>query len=199
MVRAKQFGTNLMSPPHQVTELLIAWSDGDQTALERLMPLVEMELRRIAKRYMRNEAKDHLLQTTALVNEAFLRLVDQENIQWQNRVQFFGIAAKFMRRLLIDHARAAHRAKRGGSAQRVSLAEAEGVPTETPEDLLALDDALKRLAAIDRRKSKVVVLRYFGGLSVEETAELLHVSQVTVMREWSMARAWLRRGIDRRR
>ena len=180
------------------TDLLIAWSNGDQTALERLMPLVEAELRRIAKSYMRKEAKGHLLQTTALVNEAFLRLVDQENIQWQNRVQFFGIAAKFMRRLLIDFARAEHRAKRGGNAQLISLSEAEDISTETSDGLLALNEALERLATIDERKGKVVELRYFGGLSVKETAEVLQVSSVTVMRDWNMARAWLRRELNPR-
>jgi RNA polymerase sigma factor (TIGR02999 family) len=187
------------SPPHQVTELLVAWKKGDKRALDRLMPLVEAELRRLAKRYMHGEDKGHMLQTTALVNEAYLRLVDQRNVQWENRAQFYGIAAHLMRRVLIDHARAEHRAKRGGGVQRVPIEEAEGLQTETSEDLLALDDALKRLASIDQRKSKVVVLRYFGGLSIEEIANVLKVSQVTVMREWSMARAWLRREIDRAR
>ena len=178
-----------------VTELLTAWNNGDKTALERLIPLVEGELHRIAGRYMRHENEDHLLQTTALVNEAFLRLVDQKRVHWQNRAHFYGIAAQLMRRILIDHARAAHRAKRGGGAHQVSLSQAEDVVTQTPDELLALDEALKKLAAVDERKSRVVELRYFGGLSVEETAEFLQVSQVTVMRDWNMARAWLRREI----
>ena len=184
-----------MKSPSLITELLTAWSNGDKTALERLMPLVEAELHRIAGRYMQHENEGHLLQTTALVNEAFLRLVDQKKVQWQNRAHFYGIAAQLMRRILIDHARAEHRAKRGGGAHQVSLSQAEGVVTETPDELLALDEALKKLAAVDERKSRVVELRYFGGLSVEETAEFLQVSQNTVMRDWNLARAWLRREI----
>jgi RNA polymerase sigma factor (TIGR02999 family) len=184
-----------MKSRSRITELLKAWSNGDKTALERLMPVVEAELHRIARRYMQHEGENHLLQTTALVNEAFLRLVDQKHVEWQNRAHFYGIAAKLMRRILIDHARAEHRAKRGGGAYPVSLLQAEDVVTETPDDLLALDAALKKLATIDDRKSQVVELRYFGGLSVEETAEVLRVSEVTVMRDWNMARAWLRREI----
>ena len=172
-----------------------AWSKGDKTALERLMPVVEAELHRIARRYMLNENEGHLLQTTALVNEAFLRLVDQKQVHWQSRAHFYGIAAQLMRRILIDHARAEHRAKRGGGAHPVSLSQAGDVGTETPDELLALDEALKKLATIDERKSQVVELRYFGGLSVKETAEFLRVSEITVMRDWNMARAWLRREI----
>jgi len=157
------------------------------------MPVVEAELHRIARRYMLNENEGHLLQTTALVNEAFLRLVDQKQVQWQNRAHFYGIAAQLMRRILIDYARAEHRAKRGGGAYPVSLSQAGDIVTETPDDLLALDEALKKLATIDQRKSQVIELRYFGGLSVEETAESLKVSEITVMRDWNMARAWLRR------
>ncbi len=181
----------------QLTELLKAWSNGDRGALETLVPLVEAELRRIARRYMRRENAGHLLQTTALVNEAFLKLVDQHSVKWQNRAHFYGIAAQCMRRILMNHARSEHRAKRGGGARRVSFNQAEGVFTETNDDLLALDDALKQLATIDERKSKVVELRYFGGLSVEETAEVLEISPITVIRHWNLARAWLRREISR--
>jgi RNA polymerase sigma factor (TIGR02999 family) len=144
---------------------------------------------------MHQEQQGHLLQTTALVNEAFLRLVNQNEMDWQNRAHFYAIAAQFMRRILIDYARAEHRAKRGGGLQPVSLSQAKGVSAETSDELLALDEALVKLAAIDQRKSRVVELRYFGGLSVGEAAEVLHVSEVTVMRDWSMARAWLRREI----
>ena len=180
----------------QLTELLKAWGDGDRDALERLVPLVEAELRRIARRYMRGEQTGHLLQTTALVNEAFMKLVDQRSVKWQNRAHFYAIAAQCMRRVLLNHARAEHRLKRGGGARRVSFTHAEGVFAETNEDLLALDEALKRLALIDERKSKVVELRYFGGLSVEETAEVLRISPMTVVRHWNLARAWLRREIS---
>ena len=181
--------------PLQITELLKAWSNGDEQALEAVVPLIEMELRHIARRYMRNENAGHLLQTTALINEAFLKLVDQRGVKWQNRAHFYAIAAQAMRRILINHARSEHRAKRGGGAHRVSLSRAEDVSAETNDDLLALDEALKRLTVQDPRKGKVVELRYFGGLSVEETAEVLRVSTVTVMRDWSLARAWLRREI----
>jgi RNA polymerase sigma factor (TIGR02999 family) len=180
--------------PHQITELLKAWSDGDKAALESLMPIVEAELHRIAQRYMRNEHESHLLQTTALINEAFMRLVGQERVQWQNRAHFYAIAATLMRRVLLDHARAEQRAKRGGKVHPVSLSEAD-LPTETLDQLPALDEALKKLAAIDDRKSRVIELRYFGGLSVEETATVLQISEVTVMRDWRLARAWLRREI----
>jgi RNA polymerase sigma-70 factor, ECF subfamily len=179
----------------QITELLKAWSNGDKEALETIIPLIEVELHRIARRFMRNENTGHLLQTTALVNEAFLKLVDQRSVKWQNRAHFYAIAAQCMRRILINHARGEHRAKRGGGAQRVSFSRAEDVFTETNDELLALDEALTRLTVLDQRKSKVVELRYFGGLSVEETAEVLQVSPVTVMRDWNLARAWLRREI----
>lgn len=183
--------------PAQITELLKAWGEGDESALEAVLPLVEIELRRIAKRYMRQERTGHLLQTTALINEAFLNLVDQRSVKWQNRAHFYAIAAQSMRRILLNHARFEHRAKRGGGALRVSLSKAENVSPKTNNDLLALDEALKRLQAQDNRKSRVVELRYFGGLSVEETAEVLGVSGVTVIRDWNMARAWLRREISR--
>jgi RNA polymerase sigma factor (TIGR02999 family) len=186
-----------MDSTPRITELLKAWGQGDQDALEGLVPLVESELRRLAQHYMRNEARDHLLQTTALVNEAFIRLVDQRRVQWQSRAHFYGIAAHLMRRILIDHARAGHAAKRGGQAQAVSLSQVD-TPTQTADELLALDEALQRLASIDPRKSRVIELRYFGGLSVAEVAEVLDISQITVMRDWSMARAWLRREIETR-
>ena len=177
--------------PHEVTRLLLDWSDGNQHALERLLPLVDRELHRIAHHYMRKEKPGHALQTTALVNEAYLRLVDQKNVQWKNRAHFFALSAQLMRRILVDLARKRKYAKRGGSAQQVSFDEAMAVSRERGADLVALDDALNRLAVIDPRKSKVVELRFFGGLSVEETAEALHVSPLTVKRDWSMAKAWL--------
>lgn len=187
-----------MVAPLPITELLKAWRQGDHDALEALMPLVEDELRNIARRYMRNENQGHLLQTTALVNEAFMRLVDQKRVEWQSRAHFFGIAAQLMRRILVDYARSELRIKRGGGAQVVSLSQADGATEQTPEELLALDEALERLAAFDQRKSKVVELRYFGGLSVEEVAEVLSVSEVTVVRDWSVAKAWLKREIAQR-
>jgi len=185
-----------MSPPAEITELLIGWSNGDRAALDALMPLVERELHRLAHNYMRHEQAGHLLQTTALINETFLKLVDQKRVHWQNRAHFFGIAAKIMRRVLLNYARDQHRLKRGGRTIQVSLSEADAKAAESSVDLLALDDALNKLALMDERKSRVVELRYFGGLSVEETAEVLKVSQVTVMRDWNMARAWLAREIE---
>ena len=177
----------------EVTRLLLAWSQGDQTALEKLTPLVYEELRRLAHRYMVRERPDHTLQTTALVNEAYLKLVDQRDTRWQNRAHYFGIAAKIMRRILLNHARDKHREKRGGAAVQVSLSDVAIVSNEKSAELLALDEALQRLAEFDDRKSQVVELRYFGGLSVEETAEVLKVSPATVMRDWNMAKAWLAR------
>jgi RNA polymerase sigma factor (TIGR02999 family) len=179
----------------EITGLLVEWSNGDQRALERLLPLVERELHRLAHRYMRRENPDHTLQTTALVNEAYLRLIDQKKTHWQNRAHFFGIAAQIMRRILINYARDQHREKRGGKAIQVSLSEASGLPLEKTDDLLALDEALHRLAVLDERKSKVVELRYFGGLEVDEVAEVLKIAPITVMRDWKFARAWLQREI----
>lgn len=181
--------------PDQVTQLLIEWSNGDPSALERLMPLVHDELRRLAHYYMSRERPDHTLQTTALVNEAYLRLIDYKKIQWQKRTHFFAIAAQVMHRILVEHARANSRVKRGGKIRKVSLDDDEVcVFTEARSDeLLALDEALSRLAALDERKGKVVELRFFGGLTNEETAEVLNVSVNTVMRDWSLAQAWLRR------
>lgn len=185
-----------MVSPSEVTGLLIEWCNGDQTALERLVPLVEKELHRLAHHYMYQERPGHVLQTTALVNEAFLRLMDQKRVRWQNRAHFFGIAAQIMRRILLNYARDQNRIKRGGGAIQVSLSEVEVISNEKSVEIIALDDALNRLALVDERKSKVVELRYFGGLSVEETAEVLNVSPITVMRDWNMAKAWLTREID---
>jgi RNA polymerase sigma factor (TIGR02999 family) len=179
--------------PANVTELLHAWSDGDKTALDQLLPLVYDELRRQAARYLRRELAGHTLQTTALVNEAYLRLVDQKKVQWQNRAQFFGIAAQLMRRILVDHARSKRRAKRGGGDFRVTLDEAMAIAANREVDLIALDAALDRLAQIDEQQSKVVELRFFSGLNVEETAEALRVSPATVKRDWNVAKAWLYR------
>ena len=180
----------------EVTQLLAAWSDGDGSALDKLLPLVEQELRQLARRYMSRERPDHTLQTTALVNEAYLRLVDQKRARWQNRAHFFAIAAQVMRRILIDHARARAYAKRGGGARKVALDEAAVLTTERAAELVALDEALSRLAELDERKSKVVEMRYFGGLSVEETAEVLSVHPDTVTREWRRAKAFLRRELE---
>jgi RNA polymerase sigma-70 factor (ECF subfamily) len=184
-----------MPPSSDITRLLLAWSDGNQAALEQLLPLIERELHRIARHYMRREHPGHTLQTTALVNEAYFRLVDQKNVRWQNRAHFFGIAAQIMRRILLNYARDRHRLKRRADAVHVSLSEVAIITPEKSAELIALDEALKRLAAIDERKCRVVELRYFGGLSVEETAEVLGVSQITVARDWKMAKAWLAREI----
>jgi len=184
-----------MTSRSDITGLLIAWCNGDQTALDRLVPLVEKELHRLAHHYMYRERPGHTLQTTALVNEAFLRLMDQKRVRWQNRAHFFGIAAQIMRRILLNYARDQNRVKRGGGAIELSLSEVDVMSDEKSVELVALDDALKRLALVDERKSKVVELRYFGGLSIEETAEVLKVSPITVMRDWNMARAWLAREI----
>ena len=177
---------------HEITRLLKAWGAGDSAALDKLLPLVHDELRRLAHQYMRREQPGHLLQTSALVNEAYLRLIDQTQVRWQNRAHFFGIAARLMRRILVDDARRRHRDKRGGHAIQVPLDEAADVPQQQAANLLVLDDALQSLAAIDPRQSEIVELRFFGGLSIEETAEVLKVSPGTVMRDWTFARAWLR-------
>jgi|ERR1044072_1143369 RNA polymerase sigma factor (TIGR02999 family) len=183
---------------HEVTQLLIAWTDGDQTALAKLTDLVHEELYRLAKRYMGREARGHTLQTTALVNEAYLRLIDANNIQWQNRAHFFAIAANLMRRILVDYARSRNYLKRGGKALQVSLSDANLFSVEQPPDLLALDDALKTLAEMDMRKSQIIELRFFGGLSVEETAEVLQVSRDTVLRDWRLSKSWLLRELSRK-
>ena len=180
--------------PQDVTRLLVEWSNGDQAALEELMPLVYEELRRLAGRYMRRENQGHTLQTSALVNEAYLRLIDQKKVHWQNRAHFFGVAAQLMRRILVDHARNRARAKRGGGAQMVSLAEQAATPKEIA-DVIALDNALKDLAKIDPRKSQIVEMKFFGGLTNEEVAEVLKVTSRTVEREWRKAKAWLYKAV----
>ncbi len=187
-----------MTPPtHEVTELLIAWGNGDQQALDRLLPLVYAELRRLAGHYLAGERRGYTLQATALVNEAYLRLVDSGARQWQNRAHFFGVAAQMMRRVLVDHARSRHYIKRGGGAQQVSFDEGAIVSPERAAEIVALDDALTALAEVDERKSRIVESRFFGGLSIEETAEALQVSPGTVMRDWTLAKAWLRREMSK--
>jgi RNA polymerase sigma factor (TIGR02999 family) len=178
---------------HGVTQLLIDWSNGDQSAFDKLMPLIDEELRRLAHHYMSRERVGHTLQTTALVNEAFLKLVNRKNLQWQNRAHFFGLAAQVMRTILVDHARSHASAKRGGGARNLELDEALLVSQQKASEVVALDEALNQLALIDLRQSRIVELRFFGGLTVEEAAEVLHVSPVTIKREWSTAKAWLYR------
>jgi RNA polymerase sigma factor (TIGR02999 family) len=186
-----------MPSPQDVTEILNKWRDGDREALEKLIPLVYDELRRQAARYLRRERPGHTLQTTALINEAYLRLVNQQNIQWENRSHFYAIAARLMRQILVDHARKRQAAKRGGSDIKVQFEEEMVISAGENVDLLALDEALTRLAEIDPQQSRIVELRYFSGLSVEETAELLSVSSRTVKRDWNVAKAWLRRQISK--
>jgi RNA polymerase sigma factor (TIGR02999 family) len=181
---------------HDLTELLVAWSDGDEAALDRLAPLVQAELHRLARNYMRREREDHLLQTSALINEAYLRLIDWKAVRWQNRAHFFGVAAQMMRRVLVDLARQRPRVEQNVEARHISLEHAMAVSDEKDTDLLALDEALKGLALIDERKSRIVELRFFGGLSVEETAEVMRIAPITVMREWSKAKAWLYRELS---
>jgi len=179
-----------------ITELLVGYSRGDRDALDKLMPIVYDELRRQAARYLRREQAGHTLQTTALIHEAYVRLVDQHNVQWQNRAHFFGIAAQMMRRILVDHARTKKRAKRGGSGVRVSLADANVAIQSQDLDVVAVDEALNRLAEIDEQQSRVVELRFFSGLTVEETAAVMGISPATVKRDWSMAKAWLHRELS---
>jgi RNA polymerase sigma-70 factor, ECF subfamily len=184
------------SPP-EVTQLLLAWSQGEQAALDKLIPVVTAELRRLAHHYMGGERPDHTLQTTALVNEAYLRLVDSRRVRWQNRAHFFALSAQLMRRILVDFARTRNYQKRGGQTRRVSLDEALVMSQDRDRDLVALDEALKTLALADQRKSQVVELRFFGGLSVEETAEVLKVSPDTVLRDWRLAKVWLYRELKK--
>jgi RNA polymerase sigma factor (TIGR02999 family) len=179
--------------PAQITRLLVDWRGGDQTALEQLIPLVHDELRRLARRHMAHERVGHTLQATALVNEAFVRLIDVRQVKWQDRAHFFAMSSRLMRRILVDFARSKGYQKRGGGAQKVSFDEGLIVTREPGQDLVALDDALDALAAFDARKAQVVEMRFFGGLSVEETAEALNVSVDTVMRDWKLAKAWLLR------
>jgi len=178
--------------PNEVTQLLVAWGNGDQAALDQLMPLVYSELHRLAHRHIKKERPGHTLQTSALLNEAFLRLVDQRDVQWQGRAHFYSIAAQMMRRILVDYARSRRFAKRGGDAQQISFDEELVVSRQLSADVLQLHDSLNELANIDERKSKIVELKFFGGLSIEETAEVLGVSPGTVMRDWTLAKAWLR-------
>jgi RNA polymerase sigma factor (TIGR02999 family) len=180
------------SPP-DATELLQAWSRGDVSAFDQLVPLVYQELRALAGRYMRNERPDHTLQPTSLVNEAYLRLIDLNRVQWQNRAHFLAVAATTMRRILVEFARSRHRQKRGGDVNLIALDDAPDVGRATNADLVALDEALTALAAVDRRMSQVVEMRFFGGLTVEETAAALNISPETVMRDWKTAKAWLLR------
>ena len=181
----------------EVTQLLLAWADGDKQALEALMPIVYRELHRLARRYMAGERVQHTLQASALVNEAYLKLIDVERVQWQNRAHFFGVSAQMMRRILVDFARSRNYQKRGGGAQQVTLNE-ELIPSSgNRNDLAALDDALKTLESIDPRKVRVVEMRFFAGLSVEETAEAMQLSPETVMRDWKFAKAWLQRELKK--
>jgi RNA polymerase sigma-70 factor, ECF subfamily len=184
--------------PREVTQLLRAWGEGDEHALESLTPLVYDELHRTARRYMARERSGHTLQTTALVNEVYLRLIDSAQTSWQDRTHFFAVCAQMMRRILVDWARSRRAVKRGGEAPPIELDRAPALATDAGPDLVALDDALKALATVDPRKSQMVELRFFGGLSVEETAEVLKVSPETVMRDWKLAKSWLRRELSRK-
>jgi RNA polymerase sigma factor (TIGR02999 family) len=183
------------TPPPDLTQLLLAWNNGDRAALDRLMPVVYDELRRLARRYMRQEDPAHTLQATALVNDVYIRLVDQKRVNWQNRAHFFGAASQMIRRLLVEHARARHRLKRGGNALRVTLHDDLNAAAAAPVqlDVVALDDALSRLAQLDPQQERIVELRFFTGLSIEETAEALSISPATVKRDWATGRAWLYR------
>jgi RNA polymerase sigma factor (TIGR02999 family) len=186
-----------MQSRENVTQLLVKWSEGDQKALDNLMPLVYSELRRLASNYLRRERQNHTLQPTALVNEAYLKLIDQKNARWQNRAQFYGVAAQLMRRILVDHARQHKADKRGGSdQQRLSITSAGQLGEKPDMDLLALHEALKELKTFDPQQERIVELKFFGGLSIEETAELLGIGHATVERDWKMARAWLRRKLE---
>jgi RNA polymerase sigma factor (TIGR02999 family) len=188
----------MITPPaNEVSQLLVDWKEGDKAAFDKLMGLVHKELRRIARRYMRGERAGHTLESGALVNEAYLRLIDINTIDWKNRAHFFAVAAQLMRRILVDHARSRNYAKRGGVHQKLSLGEADRFANKPDVDLVALDDALKALAAMNEQLSRIVELRFFGGLTIEETAEVLGVSHTTVEGDWSIARAWLRREISR--
>ena len=188
-----------MNPsPNDVTQLLVAWKNGDEGARDELMSVVYQELHRLAHHYMKRESAGNTLQTSALVNEAFLKLANQRDVDWRNRAHFFGIAAQMMRRILVDYARSRRYAKRGGGMRPISLEEGIIVSQERSAELVALDEGLERLAEMDPRKSQIVELRFFGGLSIEETAEVLEVSAGTVMRDWTLAKAWLRRDMSDR-
>ena len=183
--------------PKEITRLLAAWSDGDQSALDKLVPLVQSELHRLAHHYMGRERPGHTLQTSALVNEAYIRLIDWKNVRWQNRAHFFAVSAQLMRRILFDFARERHYLKRGGGALQVSMSEAAAFAMDKEADLVTLDEALVELSEMDQRKAQVVELRFFGGLSVKEVAEVLKVSEETVMRDWRLAKVWLLRQLGR--
>jgi RNA polymerase sigma-70 factor (ECF subfamily) len=186
-----------MQKPESVTQLLAKWGSGDEKALDKLMPLVYSELRRLANNYLRRERQNHTLQPTALVNEAYLKLIDQRQAKWQNRAQFYGVAAQLMRRILVDHARQHQAAKRGGSdQQRLSITSAGELAQKPDTDLLALHEALEELRAFDSQQERIVELKFFGGLSIDETAEVLGIGHATVERDWKMARAWLRRKLE---
>ncbi len=186
-----------MQPPENITQLLVDWSRGDQKALDKLMPMVYRELRRLAGNYLRRERPGHTLQPTALVNEAYLKLIDQKSAKWQNRAQFYGVAAQLMRRILVDHARQHQAAKRGGSdRQRLSITSAGQLAAKPDVDLLALHEALEELKSFDPQQERIVELRFFGGLSIEETAEVMGIGHATVERDWKLARAWLRRKLE---
>ena len=187
----------MTSAPEEITQLLIAWNQGDQQARDELAPLVYDELRRIARSYLRRERRDHTLQPTALVNEAYIRLIDQSRVNWQNRAHFFGAAARLMRQILINHAEARRAAKRGGEAERISLSDVDHFVAGQDVDLISLDEALKNLERIDSPQCRIVELRFFAGLTIEEIAEVTGVSPATVKREWTAARAWLRRELSR--
>ena len=188
-----------MSSTQEITQLLQQWTDGNEEASEKLLPLLYAELRRMAQRYMRQERPDHTLQTTALINEAYLRLVDWRNVRWQNRAHFFAVCAQVMRRILVDFARSRKYLKRGAGLHLLSLDEVPEVSLHRASEIIALDDALQRLAEIDPRKSRIVELRFFAGLTIEETAEVLGISEATVKRDWLVAKAWLRREMLERR
>lgn len=182
--------------PQEITQLLLSWSKGDGSALDQLIPLVYPELRRMARAYMNREKSGHTLQTSALINEAYLRLVNQQEIAWQDRAHFYAVSAQIMRHILVDHARRYRRDKRGGGAEHLPLDETPVGCNERAVELMALDDALTRLAAIDARKSQIVELRFFGGLTVDETAEVMKLAPITIMREWRAAKAWLGREVS---
>jgi len=194
-IRIGPLMSNLASPSHEVTQLLLEWNEGKADVLEKLMPLVYKELCRLARQYLNKERAGHTLLTTDLVHEAYLRLIDQKRVKWQNRAHFFGIAAQLMRRILVDHARGKKRIKRGDGTQRVSLNQVATTSYESKVDILAIDEALRRLAELDERKAKVVELRFFGGLEIEEVAEFLALSPITVSRDWKLAKAWLHRAL----
>lgn len=185
-----------MHPSPEITELLVSWSNGDKDALDRLFPLIESELHRLAHHYMQRFNSGNTLQTTALINETYINLVDQRKVKWQNRAHFFGISARIMRRVLLRYVRDRKRLKRGGGFQKISLSDAELMTDVKSSELIALDEALRRLEKLDERKSNVVEMKYFGGMSVDETAEVLKISKITVMRDWKMAKAWLAREMN---